>query len=285
MRIPPPSDNSPSAYLEEVAKMPTLNAEEERDLFQRLGRGEPGARRRIVEANLWLVARLASRMTKRGLALGDLIQEGNLALLKAVDNFDGERGCRFSTYAALWIRGAMREAARNASLPLSAPTRAARRSDRMLSAMARERDATGREASRRSLAESLGVDEAEIVALLALRSTPASLDAVLDSGDEAWIDKLPAAPAPGPREAIYRRQLAAVARRALAEVLSERERRVLELRFGLSPDADAIEGAEEHSLRGVGRLAGLSGEGARRVEARALKKLRACPQLAAWAME
>jgi RNA polymerase primary sigma factor len=268
-------DDCAASYMDDLARFPPLpSSAEALHLFERSAQGDREARRRVVEGNLRLVVKRALRWSGRGVALGDLIQEGNLALLRAAESFDPSRGGRFSSYATHWIDRALQEALRRSSHLLSAPTRARRMATRLRRDLVRERDADGRELSADVLASRHHLDIDEARALLSLDEAPLPLENSADAtASESLANALPCPVAANPREALHRLRRAQAARKAL-ETLDPRERQIVELRFGLGRES-----REEKSLRDAGRETGLSQEGVRKIERRALAKLRAIEPL------
>lgn len=254
-------------YLRDVGREPLLTAAEEVALARRGRSGDPAARRELAVRNLRLVVRIASRFTGRGLDLADLIQAGNLGLLRACEKFDDRAGVRFSTYATWWIRQAVARATVTEGQPIRLP-------DHLDHAVRQVRRV------RWELFQSLGhwPDDAQVASSLHLpasllrRAAQAprevvSLDAPLDGGAEAvtgdFVADLAAEPpAEGAARAVLRQQV----RMALA-ALPEREAAVIRLRFGL-------DGQRDCTLKEIGRRLGISHERARQIEAAALRKLR-----------
>jgi RNA polymerase primary sigma factor len=254
-------------YLSEIARIPLLTREEEQALARRVRAGDEAAKQRMIEANLRLVVQIARRYLNRGLPLPDLIEEGNLGLLRAVEKFEPDRGTRFSTYATWWIRQAVTRALANQARTIRLPvhvelllTRSAREHRRLTQAL-------GRTPTTEEMAKALDTSEREIAELEEVRQHPVSLDAPVGGESAATLGDLIAdrSAAPETFTELFRD------RAGLASVLDDlapNERTVLRRRFGL-------EGEEPETLEAIGQRLGLSRERIRQLEGGGLRKLRA----------
>jgi RNA polymerase primary sigma factor len=256
-------------YLKDIRDIPLLTAKQEVELAQRIEQGDEAALQQFTLANLRLVVNTAKRYTGRGLPLLDLIQEGNLGLLRAVKKFDWRRGYRFSTYATWWIRQAIARAIADTGRTIRLPAHLAESIGKLYAAQRRLTQELGREPTDAELGEALGLGPRRVAELRLVARPPTSIDRPAQEGqDETPVaDHVPDAGAPEPDERLHARQLTLEARRALAATLDQREALVLRLRFGL-------EGGEPCSLEEISRRLGLTRERIRQLEARALRKLR-----------
>ena len=227
------ADDPVRIYLKEIGKVPLLSSEEERALAEKTAEGDEEAKRRMMEANLRLVVSIAKRYVGRGLSFSDLIQEGNLGLIKAVEKFDYQKGCKFSTYATWWIRQAVTRAIANQG-------RAIKFSDHMNKIVNKVRRAeraiqqrVHREPTVQELAKETGMKEEEVREVLRLVQEPVSIDSPVDDGGESTLgDFIPdhsASGMPALLETILHQDQI---ERAFA-ILTPREKRVLTLLYGL----------------------------------------------------
>jgi RNA polymerase primary sigma factor len=257
--------DSVQLFMNEASKYPLLTAAEELDLAQRIEKGDLAAKERMINANLRLVVSIARKYQGQGLPLGDLIQEGMLGLIRAVEKFDWRKGFKFSTYGTLWVRQAIGRGLANSSRTVRLPVHIA-----TLARKIRDRDRElgaqlGRAPTEYELAESLEMDSEEIRAILAADQGPTSLDKGVGDGEETALGDL----IPDENED------------TAGEVLrDEREHEVLKVVGSLpSPDRDVLTlryglgGTESVALRETGRRLGLSAERVRQIEDRALRKL------------
>ncbi|HET7768926.1 MAG TPA: sigma-70 family RNA polymerase sigma factor [Chloroflexota bacterium] len=256
-------------YLADIRTIPLLTPEQETDLARRTQAGDDEARRRFVRANLRLVVSIAKRYQGAGLPLIDLIQEGNIGLMRAVEKFDWQRGFKFSTYATWWIRQGITRALADKSRAIRLPVHVGEEVVRFRAAARRLRHELGREPTDEETADEAGLDLDRLAEARAADRMLISLDAAVGEEDETTFgDLLEDSGAFDPEEQVQREQLAETARSVLAEALKPRERRVIELRFGM-------ENGVRHSLEETGQKLGVTRERARQLELIALDKLRA----------
>jgi RNA polymerase primary sigma factor len=269
-----PSDVSTGAqsdslrlYLREISRIVLLSAQGEYDLAVRIDRGDRAARNHLIEANLRLVVSIAKKYVGQGMALEDLIGEGNIGLIRAVAKFDASKGFRFSTYATWWIKQAITrsilEGTRAVRLPVYIMEEVMR-VNRMTRHLYQQLE---REPNIEEIATALSVAEERVAELQVWAEKVFSLDAPLSEEEESTLaDIIEDTNTRGPAEATDRALLRDEVRRALTN-LTLREREVIELRFGLRDDQD-------HTLEEVGRQLKVTRERVRQIEERAIRKLR-----------
>ena len=254
-------------YLRELAAAPLLTPEEEIELAQRIEAGDMEALQRFVRANLRLVVSIAKRYIGRGLSLLDLIQEGNIGLMRAVEKFDWRRGYRFSTYATWWIRQAITRAIADQGRTIRLPvhmTDSITRYHRVMTQLSQE---LGRPPRPEEIAEALSVQPEKIAQIVRAAQRAVSLDRPLSEEDETSLgdliaDEVSQSPEEVAEESLMRRDI-----HEALEVLSPRERLVLQLRYGLTDD-------QPRTLAEVGNMLNISRERVRQIENEALRKLR-----------
>jgi RNA polymerase nonessential primary-like sigma factor len=256
-----------AVYLREIARIPLLTREEELDLARRAGAGDAAAKQRLTEANLRLVVQVARRYLHRGLPLPDLIEEGNIGLLRAVDKFEPERGLRFSTYAVWWIRQAVARALANQARTIRLPVHVEMLLGRYKREHQRLTQTLRRAPTAPELAQALGTNEEQVNELEELRLQPVSLDAPVGDDDRRVIDTI-ADESADPADVLTRLFQARGDLTAVLDDLAPNERTVLRRRFGLDGD-------EPETLETIGRRLDYSRERIRQIEAAGLRKLRA----------
>jgi len=255
-------------YLEEIARIPVLSREEEQALAARVRAGDETAKQRMVEANLRLVVQIARRYRNRGLPLPDLIEEGNLGLLRAVEKFDPNRGTRFSTYATWWIRQAVVRALANQARTIRLPVHVELLMARYIREQRRLTQKLGRPPSSTELATALGITEDEVDELDEIRQQPVSLDAPVGEERQATLGDMIADRTVDPGESLVSLFKGRAELVSVLDDLAVNERTVLRRRFGL-------EGDPPETLETIGQRLNLSRERVRQIEAAGLRKLRA----------
>ena len=266
-RSAPGMDDSMIVWMKQAGRRPLLKAAEERALLERAERGDASARDRLIESNLRLVMSVARRYARPELPLGDLVQEGTIGLIHAVDRFDLSRNLRLSTYAVWWIRHAVERFIQDRGGIVRFPAHIAARTRKTAAAEDRLRRA-GKEPSLEEIAAEAGLSTATVAALPTLDRQTISLDQAISEDQETRLSELIADPnATTADDIIDKVCLAADVHAALLE-LDPREREILILRYGL-------DGAEPRTLKEVGGRIGLTSERVRQIERGAAAKLRA----------
>lgn len=270
-------DSAVRLYLEEISQHPLLDKEQEQVLARRITRtGDPEARERMIVSNLRLVVKIARDFTGRGLDLMDLIEEGNLGLLRAVERFDPDRHVRFSTYATWWIQRAVRRALNSSARTIRIPTYMVELVAEAKQAQAALRAKLGREPTIEELAERLTLDEphARLIGRILSAETTSIYDEPAGHGhpEVSLAAVLKDRRTMPPDEAVMDRiQWEALGR--MLKAIGEREARILSLRFGLDDDTP-------RTLRQVGAELGISRERVRQIEKQALQKLKTAMSMA-----
>ncbi|MDH5469796.1 MAG: RNA polymerase sigma factor RpoS [Gammaproteobacteria bacterium] len=254
-------------YLNEIGASPLLTAEEEVRFSRLAQRGDEAARKRMIESNLRLVVKIARRYLNRGLALLDLIEEGNLGLIRAVEKFDPERGFRFSTYATWWIRQTIERAIMNQTRTVRLPIHVVKEINTYLRAARSLAQKLDHEPSAEEIAELLHKPIRDVEKMLGLNERTASTDTTIlaDSG-KTLLDTIPDEHAQDPTDVLQEDEIHNNIEDCLAQ-LSDKQREVVERRFGLH-------GYSVSTLEEVGREIGVTRERVRQIQMDALKKLR-----------
>jgi RNA polymerase primary sigma factor len=255
-------------YLKDIHDIPLLTAQQEVELAQRIEDGDPDALQQFTLSNLRLVVSIAKRYVGRGLSLIDLIQEGNIGLMRAVQKFDWRRGYKFSTYATWWIRQAITRAIADKGRTIRLPVHVSEALTKLNSAQQRLTQDLGREPTDEELGQELGVDAQRVRETRLAARMPSSIDQPLGDDDEASVaDFVMDQSDRGPEELTHEELLKQEAERTLSIILSEREKLVLQMRFGLGE-------GHIYPLEKIGERLGLTRERVRQIEAQALRKLR-----------
>ncbi|HLW75169.1 MAG TPA: RNA polymerase sigma factor RpoS [Gammaproteobacteria bacterium] len=254
-------------YLSEIGYSPLLSAEEE-VYFGRLAlRGDESARRRMIESNLRLVVKIARKYINRGLPLLDLIEEGNLGLIHAVEKFDPERGFRFSTYATWWIRQTIERAIMNQTRTIRLPIHVIKELNLYLRAARKLSNALDREATAEEIAVEMDKSPEDVKRLLGLNERVASVDSPISrDGDRLLLDAIPDENNTDPSRLLQDADMQTIIDKWLSR-LNDKQRQVVERRFGLN-------GCEKGTLEDVGNAIGVTRERVRQIQMDALKRLR-----------
>jgi len=259
-------------YVRQIGGGPLLTRAEERELARRKDAGDEAAKRQLIESNLRLVMSITRNYTKAGVPLLDLIQEGNLGLIRAVEKFDYRMGYKLSTYATWWIRQAVTRALADQGRTIRLPVHVAEQLRRLLRARRQLAQKLNREPTLAELAKETGMEESRVTDLLDLVEDPVSLDTPVGDGESLYGDLIEDVNSEAPHERTAQRLRATELANALAH-LNPRMRRVLALRFGL-------DGELPQTLEEVGAGLGITRERVRQLESRALRELRmAAPDL------
>ena len=254
-------------YLKEIGNVPLLSTEEEVALAQRVEAGDESAKKQLIEANLRLVVSIAKKYVGRGMPFLDLIQEGNMGLMKAVDKFDYSKGFKFSTYATWWIRQAITRGIADTGRTIRVPVHMVETINKTLRMTRTLLQELGREPTPEEVAERLGVPVARVREVLKISRDPVSLDTPIGEEDDSHLgdfieDDSALSPADSAAFSMLREELSTA-----LESLTDRERQVVQLRFGL------IYG-RARTLEEVGKEFNVTRERIRQIEAKALRKLR-----------
>lgn len=260
-------DDPVKIYLKEIGRVPLLTAEEEIELATRTAQGDKYARKRLSEANLRLVVSIAKRYVGRGMQFLDLIQEGNLGLIKAVEKFDYTKGYKFSTYATWWIRQAITRSIADQARTIRIPVHMVETITKVKKVSSQLLHENGHEPTPQEIADRLGITVDRVREILRISQDPVSLETPIGEEEDSHLgDFIPDEDAPAPAEAASRTLL----KEQLSEILgtlTPREEKVLRLRFGL-------EDGRPRTLEEVGKEFDVTRERIRQIEAKALRKLR-----------
>lgn len=260
-------------YLREIGRVPMITHDREIELAKRIEMGDREAMKQFILANLRLVVSIAKRYVGRGLTLLDLIQEGNIGLIRAVQRYDWRRGHRFSTHATWWIRQAISRAVADKGRTIRLPVYVNTALNRIRRERQRLLQELGREPTEEELAAATGLDPGRMVELQAAPGAPVSLELPVGEDEEQELgDVLADTESASPEDLATTQTLKDEVQRVLESVLTPRERLVLQLRFGLG-------NSQAHPLEQVGRELGITRERVRQIEAGALAKLRQPPVL------
>ncbi len=261
------TDDPVRMYLKEIGKVPLLTADEEIELAKRMEEGDEEAKRKLAEANLRLVVSIAKRYVGRGMLFLDLIQEGNLGLIKAVEKFDYRKGYKFSTYATWWIRQAITRAIADQARTIRIPVHMVETINKLIRVSRQLLQEYGREPQPEEIAKEMNISEEKVREIIKIAQEPVSLETPIGEEEDSHLgDFIPDDEAPAPAEAaaftLLREQLMSV-----LSTLTPREEKVLRLRFGLDD-------GRARTLEEVGKEFKVTRERIRQIEAKALRKIR-----------
>jgi len=260
-------DDPVKMYLKDIGRVPLLSAEDEIELARKMSEGDVDAKRRLSEANLRLVVSIAKRYVGRGMQFLDLIQEGNLGLMKAVEKFDYQKGFKFSTYATWWIRQAITRAIADQARTIRIPVHMVETINRQVRVSRMLLQKLGREPLPSEIAEEMGIDERKVMEIQKIAQDPVSLETPIGEEEDSHIgdfleDESATAPSDTVAFTMLKEQLLKV-----LDTLTPREERVLRLRYG-------IDDGRPRTLEEVGKEFNVTRERIRQIEAKALRKLR-----------
>ena len=260
-------DDPVKVYLKEIGRVPLLTPEEEIELAVRVAEGDEAAKKRLSEANLRLVVSIAKRYLGRGMQFLDLIQEGNLGLIKAVEKFDYTKGFKFSTYATWWIRQAITRAIADQARTIRIPVHMVETINKVKKVSSQLLHANGREPSAEEIAQELDMPVEKVREIMRVAQEPVSLETPIGEEEDSHLgDFIPDDDAPAPADAASHTLLKETLDNVL-DSLTPREEKVLRLRFGL-------EDGRSRTLEEVGKEFNVTRERIRQIEAKALRKLR-----------
>ena len=260
-------DDPVRMYLKEIGKIPLLKPHEEAELARRMHEGDEIAKQRLVEANLRLVVSIAKRYVGRGMLFLDLIQEGNLGLIKAVEKFDYTKGFKFSTYATWWIRQAITRAIADQARTIRIPVHMVETINKLIRVSRQLLQELGRDPKPEEIAKEMDMTEDKVREIMKIAQDPVSLETPIGEEEDSHLgDFIPDDDAPAPAEAAAYSLLKEQIEEVLGS-LNEREQKVLKLRFGL-------EDGRARTLEEVGKEFDVTRERIRQIEAKALRKLR-----------
>lgn len=262
-----PTDDPVRMYFKEIGKVPLLSAEEERELAIRIEQGDEEAKKKLCESNLRLVVSIARRYLNRGLSFLDLIQEGNLGLIKAVEKFDYTKGYKFSTYATWWIRQAITRSIADQARTIRIPVHMVETINKLIRISRQLLQEYGREPTSEEIAREMGISVEKVREIKKISQDPVSLETPIGEEEDSHLgDFIPDEDIPSPVDAAAYSMLQKQLREVL-DTLSEREKKVLILRFGLDD-------GRPRTLEEVGKEFNVTRERIRQIEAKALRKLR-----------
>lgn len=269
LNLPPgiKMDDPVRMYLKEIGRVPLLSADEEIELAQRIEQGDEKAKRRLAEANLRLVVSIARRYVGRGMLFLDLIQEGNMGLIKAVEKFDYRKGFKFSTYATWWIRQAITRSIADQSRTIRIPVHMVETINKFVRVSRQLLQELGRDPTPEEVGKAMDLDAEKIREIMKISQDPVSLETPIGDENDSKLgefieDQEALAPADAAAFELLKEQLEDV-----LDTLTEREESVLRLRFGLDD-------GRSRTLEEVGHEFGVTRERIRQIEAKALRKLR-----------
>lgn len=259
--------DSVKMYLKDIGRVPLLSGDEEKDIARRVAEGDTVAKERLIVANLRLVVSIAKRYTGRGMSFLDLIQEGNLGLMKAVEKFDCEKGFKFSTYATWWIRQAITRSIANQARTIRIPVHMVETINKLTKVQRSLLQKLGREPSTAEVAAEMGIPESKVIEIQQVAQEPVSLETPIGEEDDSHLgDFIEDTSAISPMEVAETNMLKEELNKVL-DTLNPREAMVLILRYGLRDN-------KPRTLEEVGKVFNVTRERIRQIEAKALRRLK-----------
>jgi len=254
-------------YMRDLRKLPIISFEEEKAYATRIAQGDPEARRKLIEANLRLVVKIARKYTNQGISILDLIEEGNIGLIRAVEKFDPARECRFSTYATWWIKQAVERSIANHSRTIRLPVHVSSRIHKISKLTSHYMEKEGREPSIEELARDTGLKIEFIKNLFSMIIKTYSLETLIDEEGKLTLEEVLADPFIEEPLSVLEHTKRAEEVASWLDTLTADEKKVVTLRYGL-------DGEEPQTLESIGKTFGVTRERIRQIEQKALNKLR-----------
>jgi RNA polymerase primary sigma factor len=254
-------------YMKDLRKLPVINREEEREYAYRIAQGDPVARRKMIEANLRLVVKIARKYMHQGIPRLDLIEEGNLGLIRAVEKFDASRNCRFSTYATWWIRQSIERAIANFSRTIRLPIHISARIYRISKIISSFIEKNGREPSPEEISEDTGLTLDFVTNLFYMVVKTYSLETIIDEDGKLTLEEVLASTAVEEPLSAFEQTRRVEEIASWLDTLGTDEKRVIILRYGL-------DGEDPQTLESIGKIFGVTRERIRQIEQKSLTKLR-----------
>jgi RNA polymerase primary sigma factor len=254
-------------YMKDLRKLPIITVEEEREYGRRIAQGDPVARRKMIEANLRLVVKIARKYMHQGISHLDLIEEGNLGLIRAVEKFDVSRNCRFSTYATWWIRQSIERAIANFSRTIRLPIHISSRIYRISKIISSHIEKNGREPSPEEIAEDTGLPLDFVTNLFSMVVKTYSLETIIDEDGKLTLEEVLASTTAEEPLSVFEQTRRVEEIASWLDILGTDEKRVIIFRYGL-------DGEDPQTLEAIGKIFGVTRERIRQIEQKSINKLR-----------